>query len=281
MASPAVGTGTLRRLGELDTGGHPVLSVYLGADHPGPSPAAAGERELDAVVADVERLRVRSDVSRLHETLRCMAPLAHGTQSLALFSSAEGAAFAAVPLPSPVEPMAVVDSSPWLEPLAGVVTAGDNGVAVVERGTTRLFRGTSRMFVEFATLHDEPDREHALGCRSQLEHPCCQEEHLVEQARRVAELLLRADRRRAFDQLVVITSGDLWPVVETALHDDLRRRLTGLVELHLGDATPREIARAVAEYSGSRASRPIRSFPPGDGGFTRLERRPSMPSLAQ
>jgi hypothetical protein len=30
MAPPAVGTGTLRRLGELDTGGLPVLSVHLG-----------------------------------------------------------------------------------------------------------------------------------------------------------------------------------------------------------------------------------------------------------
>jgi len=40
MTPPVVGSGTLRRLRELDTSGHPVLSVYLDADSVGhPTPA--------------------------------------------------------------------------------------------------------------------------------------------------------------------------------------------------------------------------------------------------
>jgi len=226
MAAPAVGIGTLRRLGELETGGDPVLSVYLGLDCTGSSSAATREHALERLMADTERRSVEADVGRLHAMLRCTPGLAYGTRSLALFSSAKGTAVAAVPLPSPVGPMAVIDTSPWLEPLAGIFSPGDHAVAVVDRCAARLFRGSSRMLVEFATVHDDCDRR---------------------RARRVTELLLRADRRRAFDQLVVVSPCELRPIVDAALQSDLRRRLTGLVELGLGEASAQEIARAVAE----------------------------------
>jgi hypothetical protein len=248
MAPPAVGIGTLHRLGELQTGGHPVLSVYLGLDCIGSSSAAAREHAVDGLVADMESCTVDADVARLHQMLRRMPGLAYGTRSLALFSSAEGAAAAAVPLPSPVGPMAVVDTMPWLEPLAGIFSPGDLAVAVIDRHIGRLFRGAPRMLVEFATVHDQRHCKPTLGDCSRP--ACCSpiEEHLAQHAGRLATLLLRAHRRRTFDQLAVIAPRELWPTLEGALHSDLRGRLTGLMELDVIDAPAREIARTVAQH---------------------------------
>ncbi len=261
MAPPAVGIGTLRRLSELDTGGHPVLSVYLGLD-PASDPsalAATYARELDAVIACMGRRTAASELGSLHELLR-RVPLAYGMRSLALFSYARGAAVEAVALPSPVEPMAVTDTLPWLEPLAGIFTPGDDAVAVVDHHVARLFRGAPRLLVEFATVHDERHCRPALGDCSPQNRTRPSEEHLAEHVDRLATLLLRANRRRAFDRLVVIAPRGLWPTLEGALHSDLRARLTGFVELDVIDASPQEIARAVARHAHSdRAQRRERS----------------------
>ncbi len=266
MAPPVVGIGTLRRLGELDTAGHPVLSVYLGLDPGTAACAAACEHQLDGLFADAQRQAVEADASRLRELLRGMPALAHGTRGLALFSSAEGAACAAVALPSAVEPMAVVDTLPWLEPLAGLFTAGDCGVAVIDRRAARLFRGAPRLLVEFAAVHDERHRRRAPGDCSQPSCTCPTEEHLAEHARRLAGLLLRAHRRRAFDQLTLVASSELWPVLEGALHDELRDRIAGLVELELMEAPAQEIACMLARHlrreQMARRARTNRTGPP-------------------
>jgi hypothetical protein len=268
MAPPAVGTGTLRRLADLETGGRPVLSVYLGLGHARSAAAATGarERELDAVIAEIEPRTVEAEVGRLHEVLRGMSAFAYGTRSLALFSSAAGATFAAVPLPSPVQSMAIVDALAWLEPLAGIFSPGDLAVAVIDRCTARLFRGAPRMLVEFATVHDERHRRPTLGNCPQPTRGSPTEERLAEHVGRLATLLLRAHRRRAFDQLVFIAPCELWPVIQAALHNDLRSRLSVLVELDLMDAPAGTIARVVAEHAqrdrAERCSRSNKTGPP-------------------
>jgi hypothetical protein len=247
-ALPAVGLGTLRRLNGLDSKGHPVLSVYLDLDAARFPTRVAREEELERLITGVAEHADEADVRRVCQTLHRMAGFAHGTRGLAMFSSAGGSAFEAVPLPSAVEPMAVLDTAPWLEPLAGMFTRGDRAVAVVGRRAARLFRGGPGMLVEFAALHDELHRRHVLGDCSQLRLPGCIEEHVDEHARRLAELLLRAHRRRAFEEIVVIAPSELWSAIEAALHSDLRSRLGWLVELDLDDSPAQEIVRAVAQH---------------------------------
>ena len=246
MAAPAVGTGTLLRLNALRSGVDPVLSVYLdltAARFPRP---AARDAELQALIAGTGRHAEETDVKRVREMLHSMVGFAYGARGLAMFSSAGGSAFEAVPLPSPVEPMAVVDTTPWLEPLAAMFTSGDWGVAVVDRRAARLLRGGPRTLVEFAAVDDErqPGPAKSGWWRIRWRHGI--EERDAEHARRLAGRLLRAHRRQAFDHLVVIASRELWPVIEAALHSDLRDRLAGLVDLDLGHAPAREILRAVA-----------------------------------
>jgi len=248
MAPPAVGTGTLRRLNQLSSDGNPVLSVYLdltAARCPTPS---ARDAELEALIADAGRHAEQADMERLREMLHSMVDFAYGARGLAMFSSAGGSASEAVPLPGPVEPMAVVDTAPWLEPLAAMFTSGDWGVAVVGRRAARLLRGGPRTLVEFATFDDEPHRAPAEGGfgrrRARRRHEI--ERQDGEHAQRLAGRLLRAHRRRAFEHLVVISASELWPAIEAALHGDLRDRLAGLVELDLEHAPAREIVHAVA-----------------------------------
>ncbi len=246
MAAPAVGIGTLRRLNGLSSDGHPVLSVYLDLDAARFPTPAARDAELEALLAGAGRHAEEADVSRVCQTLHSMVGFAYGARGLAMFSSAGGSAFEAVPLPSAVEPMAVVDTVPWLEPLAAMFTSGDWGVAVVDRRAARLLRGGPRTLVEFAAVDDErqPGPAKSGWWRVRWRHGI--EERDAEHARRLAGRLLRAHRRQAFDHLVVIASRELWPVIEAALHSDLRDRLAGLVELDLEHAPAREIVHAVA-----------------------------------
>ncbi len=245
MAAPAVGTGTLLRLNALSSGGDPVLSVYLdltAARFPRP---AARDAELQALIAGTGRHAEETDVKRVREMLHSMVGLAYGARGLAMFSSAGGSAHEAVPLPSPVEPMAVVDTTPWLEPLAAMFTPGDWGVAVLGRHAARLFRGGPRALVEFARFEDERHRAPANGDSRRTRRRRI-EEQSAEHARQLAGRLLRAHRRQAFDQLVVIAPSGLLTLMEATLHSDLRDRLVGLVDLDLGHAPAREILRAVA-----------------------------------
>ncbi len=248
MTAPAVGLGTLERLSGLGGHGRPVLSVYLDLDAARLSTLAARDSRLDALIADIAQRAPEADVSRLCQALHSMTGFAYGTRGLAMFSSARGSVFEAVHLPSPVEPMAVLDTLPWLEPLAGMFTRGDRAVAVLGRRSGRLFRGGPGMLVEFVALHDELHRRHASGDCSRLGRPNPIEEHVDEHARHLAELLLRAHRRRAFDELLVIAPSELWAVIEASLHGDLSSRLAGLVELDLEDAPTQEIVRRLAQH---------------------------------
>lgn len=248
MTAPAVGLGTLERLSKLGGDGRPVMSVYLNLDAGRLSTPAVRDADLEALIANMAQPAPAADVSRLRQALRSMTEFAYGTRGLAMFSSAGGSALEAVQLPSPVEPMAVLDTLPWLEPLAGMFTRGDRAVAVLGRRSGRLFRGGPGMLVEFVALHDELHRRHASGNCSRPGCPSPIEEHVDEHARHLAELLLRAHRRRAFDELVVIAPSELWAVIEASLHEDLSSRLAGLVELDLEDAPTPEIVRRLAQH---------------------------------
>lgn len=248
MAPPAVGLGTLHRLGELPTGGRPVLSLYLSLDAATSSTPAVCESRLEALVAGLVPRAGPHDSERAREMLHTMPALAHGTRSLALFSSDEGLAFASVPLPEPVEAMAVLEAVPWLEPLAGMFTRGDWGVAVLDQRSMRLLRGSPRMLVEFAAVRHELHRRHAprglpqLGLRHAMRGP------VAEYARHLSGMLMRAHRRRPFKRIVVVAPREMWPLVDGGLHSDLRGRLAGVVALDLHDAPAQEIRSAVAPF---------------------------------
>ena len=218
MMAEALGIDTPERLSQLDWQGHPVLSVYLDLDPTRFPTPAARDTQLSALLSKARREAPDKDVDLIRALLDSEPALACGARGLAIFSSADADVLEAVRLPSPVEPMAVVDTVPWLVPLAGMISSGDWGFAVVSRSTARLFRGGPSALTEFATIHDELDRRHAQGGWSQARFQRGIEEQVAVHARRVADHLLRADRHRAFEHLVIVASDELRLVSTRTCH---------------------------------------------------------------
>ena len=163
MTAEAIGTETLERLSRLDLRGHLVLSVYLDLDPARFLTPAARDAQLGALLDKARKETGKPDVDRILALLNAEPTITRGARGLAIFSSAQAEILEVVRLPSPVEPIAVVDTVPWLEPLAGMVSRGDWGVAVVSRSAARLFRGGRQRLTEFAAVNDELHRRHAQG----------------------------------------------------------------------------------------------------------------------
>lgn len=244
MSAQELGAGTLRRLSMLETQGQPLLSLYLDLDASRFPTPTARDAELAALLSHAGTHD--ADAERVRELLHDRPDLVHGARGLAIFSSAESGVLEAVALPRPVEPMAVVDTVPWLEPLAAIITSENWGIAVVSRRAARLLRGGPSSLVEFATVDDELHRRHSQGGWSQARFQRGIDEQVAEHVRHAAERMLRAHRRHPFDHVVVVASDELWPAVEASLDPELRDRLAGQVALDLEHAAAEEIARAVA-----------------------------------
>jgi len=244
MAVTAVSPAVLERLSRLESAGHPVLSVYFDLDPSRFPTPTAREAELSALLSSAGAHDV--DAERVRDAVGTHSELAHGARAVAIFSCAAAGALEVLALPEPVEPLVVLDTVPWLEPLAAMVTTGDWGVAVLSRRAARLFRGGAEGLVELAAIRDEVHGRHAQGGWSQARFQRGIEQQVAEHVRHTTELLLRAHRRRPFDQLVIVASDELWPVVQESLHRDLRDRLAGVIERDLEHAATQEIERAVA-----------------------------------
>lgn len=197
MSAATLEAGTLRRLSTLGTHGRPFLSLYLDLDLTRFPTPAAREAELSALLAHAGAHD--EDAKRVRELLHARPDLVRDAQALAIFSCVESGALEVVALPQPVEPMAVVDTAPWLEPLVGMITSENWGVAVVSRRGARLFRGGPRSLVEFAGVEDDVHRRHAQGGWSQARFQRGIEHEVAEHVRHTAERMLRAHRRRPFD----------------------------------------------------------------------------------
>jgi len=245
MPPPTIGNGTLHRLSELSTAGQPVLSLYLDLDpHRFPT-TASRESQLSALLSKARRADAEEDAKRIERLLSDDRDLIRGAQALAVFSSAGAGVLETVKLSLPVEPMVVLDTVPWLEPLAAMVASGDWGVAVVSRSGARLFRGGPHALAEFEAIESEVHRRHSQGGWSQARYERGIEEEVAVHVREVAEHLLRAHRRRRFDHLVIVASSELQPVISESLHTDLSQVLAGFVEADLEHASERDIAHAI------------------------------------
>ena len=244
---------TLERLSALDVGGHPLLSVYVDLDpslFPTPATRDAqiasllSQAQHDAMERDLGR--VKADVEQTQAMLRADPTITRGAHALAIFSCAGAGLLEVVRLAGSVEPMAIVDTVPWLEPLAGLISPGAWAVAVISRRDARLFRGGPSGLVQFAAISDELHRRHAQGGLSQARFQRGIEQEVAWHVRRVADSLLRAHRRAPFEHLVIIAADELRPVVRDILHRDLVDVLAGAVDADLVHATAGDITRAVA-----------------------------------
>jgi peptide chain release factor subunit 1 len=242
----SLGSATLTRLARLETHGHPVLSVYIDLDPERYPTAAALTTQLGSLLDRARRDGGEREAARVRALLHADGGLRRAGRGLAIFSCEPAAILETVALRDSVEPLAIVDTIPWLEPLAAAITPGDWGVAVISRRTARLFRGGPSGLTEFAAIDDALHRRHAQGGWSQSRFQRGIEEQVAAHVRGVAERLLRAHRRRPFGRLALVCSDQLRPVVEHSLPGDLKAALAATVAANLEHATVQEIARALA-----------------------------------
>jgi peptide chain release factor subunit 1 len=238
-------TDALERISRLPTGGHQVLSVYVDLD-PGrfPTPATR-ETELGGLLDAVRREGADADADRVAAWLADNPETVRGAHGLAIFACGAAQIFEVVRLPDAVEPLAVVDNVPWLEPLAEMASLGDWGVVVVSRRAARLFRGAPHQLVEFAHLDDDVYRRHSQGGWSQARFQRGTEEQVAAHVRRTIARVERAHERRPFAHLVLVASHELQPLITRSLGGELSGVLAGTVGADLEHASVREIAMAL------------------------------------
>jgi len=237
---------TLERLSRLETHGRLILSVYIDLDPARfPTPRALGA-QLGSLLDEARREGAEQDADRIEAWLGADPAVRQGARGLAVFCSVEAGTFEAVRLPGPVEPLAVADTVPWLEPLAAMISPGDWAVAVVSRRGARLLRGGPQVLSEFACVRDDVHRRHAQGGWSQARFQRGIEEQVADHVRGVADRLARAHRRRPFADLVIVAADELRPLIEHSLHPELAQVLAGTVDADLEHASLQGIAEAVA-----------------------------------
>ena len=246
MTVETIEVDTLERLSRLDTQGHPILSVYINLDPARFPTPDTRDTELGALLGHARREGGAQDADRVQAWLNANPAVVRRARGVAVFSSAPADLFEVVRLPAPVEPLAIVDTVPWLEPLAAMLSPGDWGIAIVSRRAARLLRGGRDGLTEFAAIDDELHRRHAQGGWSQARFQRGIEEQVAAHARGVTERLLRAHRRRPFAHLLIICSDELRPVIEHSLPNELTEVLAGTVDADLEHAPADEIAGTIA-----------------------------------
>jgi Bacterial archaeo-eukaryotic release factor family 10 len=167
MTVEALRVDTLERLARLDAHRHPVLRMYVDLDPARFPTPGTRDAQLGSLLDAARREAGDQEVDRIQAWLEADGAIRRGARGLAIFSSARADILEAVRLTGAVEPLVVVDTVPWLEPLAALASPGDWGVAVLSRRSARLLRGGPGGLSEFAAIEDELHRRHAQGGWSQ------------------------------------------------------------------------------------------------------------------
>ena len=248
----------LRELAELRPGGR-VLSVYLNLDPTDfATPAArssaigslideAGRRvKAEEGLSHAERQALDEDVKRVRDYLRGPSFSADGAHGLAVFSAGAADVFQTMKLPRAVEPRVVVDDSPWVEPLAGMLSVDRWVVLLANRRAARLFEGRRDSFSEVASFVDDVRGQSDTGGLSESRYERSQIEEHEEHLRRAAHEAFKQFNRAPFDHFLVGVPAESRRALESALHASLRGRLRGFIEVDVERAAADDVTRAAA-----------------------------------
>jgi peptide chain release factor subunit 1 len=291
MQTDELTTDRLRHLAELRPGGR-VLSVYMNleptefATPPARASAIgslideAGRRvKAEEGLSHDERQALEEDVKRVRDYLRGPSFAPDGAHGLAVFSARGGDVFETLKLPRPVEGRVVVDDSPWIEPLAGMLSEDRWGVLLANRRSARLFEGTRDRFEEVESFEDEVRGQGGTGSREHTTREPGQSEEHQEHLRRAASEAFKRLRHAPFDHFLIGVPAELRRAIEHELHASLSERLRGFVELDvehssaddlLAAAEP-EIERVEREHERAKLDRLIEGVSTGGRGAAGLD----------
>jgi peptide chain release factor subunit 1 len=249
------------RLRLIDTGGFPVLSVYVNLQ-PGP----VSLRNLPARIKDLlaqaeatseslprsQRLSIREDVHALSRDIgRFGTDLGHG---VAVFRSHGAGVDEQFTLPGPVRDRAIVDDAPYFRPLEAMIEHYRRYcVAVVGRRLGSIFRFSMDQLETWEEMRDEEIRKANYGGFSGYEEQRVRaraDEMAARHYRHVADRITELKRSDGgFDLLIVGGSDSHVAGLLAALPPDVADLLAGTFTIDPRTMTPSTVlehARRVA-----------------------------------
>jgi peptide subunit release factor 1 (eRF1) len=249
------------RLRRTETGGYPVLSVYVNLQ-PGPESLRNLPARIKDLLAQAEvssealprsqRLSVRGDVHALSRDIgRFGADLGHG---VAVFRSSGAGIDEQFALPGPVRDRAIVDGAPYIRPLEAMVEHYQRYcVAVIGRRFGSIFRFSMDQLDTWEEMRDEEIRKANYGGFSGYEEQRVRaraDEMAARHYRHVAERLTELRRSDGgFDLLIVGGSDSHVAGLLEALPPDVADLSAGTFVIDPGTMTPATVldhARRVA-----------------------------------
>jgi peptide chain release factor subunit 1 len=251
----------LRELAVLRPEGACVLSVFLNLDPSEFAEQPARASEIRSVVDDASRLArakvdsdglghdakvaLRDDVKRIDEFLRDFSP--KGAHGLAIYACGPAGLFEVIRLPRPVPRRAVIDDSPFIEPLVELVGLGSWMVVLVNRQIGRLLLGDREGLEELDQVVDDVHGQHKQGGWSQARYQRSVDEDVQDHLRNVAEAAFVQFKRAPFDNLLLGGPGETLSDFEQKLHAYLHERLAGRIEVDVENTSAHDVHAAAAE----------------------------------
>jgi peptide chain release factor subunit 1 len=246
----------LRELAALRPDGHKVLSLYLNLDpseFPTPRQRASElqslldtvERELreDSLTHD-QRTELKQDVERVRAYFEGEFD-ASGTRGVAVFTSSGIDLFEVHRLGRPIRSEAVIDDSPFIEPLTAL--PGEDGyvVLLVNRQIARILAGDGSGMREVVNMVDDVHRWHDQGGWSQARYQRGIMKETKDHLKHAAEELFRLYERGLVQRLIIGTPDEMRGEVKGTLHSYLQDRIAGWIDIDV-KARPAEVAHEAA-----------------------------------
>jgi peptide subunit release factor 1 (eRF1) len=260
MQTNQLSPDTLRRLAELRPDEGKVISIYLNLDPTefasGPARATAINSVLDEAsrAAKEESPAVREDVERLRELFKGFD--FQGAHGLAVFAAGSEDLLDVIKLPRPVDNAVVIDEAPYIEPLVEVQTDARYGVALVNRQTARIFRGSRDRLDEIVRIRDDVHGRHDQGGWSQARYQRSVEKEAQDHLKHAADELLRRHQRRPFEALFIGAPEAVFKDFCERLHPYLAERVAGRIDLDVENTGVDDVQHAaedaIAAYERKR-----------------------------
>src|SRR2546421_11492618 len=258
MQTNELSSEKLRELARLrPDNGACVLSLFLNLDPSEFATPPARETEIRSLIDAAERsLRdaehlshdaregLKRDIARAREYLSSAD--FSGAHGLALFCSHAAGLFESIKLPRPIQSRAVIDDSPFVEPLVDMGRRDSWAILLVNRQTGRMLRGTKERLEELPPLEDEVHGQHDQGGWSQARYQRSIDKDVQDHLKRTGELVFRRFQRIPFDQLLLGGPEEILGDMEQRLHPYVRERVAGRVEIDVENTSADQVRAAAA-----------------------------------
>lgn len=248
----AITPEAIRELSAIRSEGDPVVSCYLDVDGRRMAVRQGYEQELDRLLRSARDRASRAaeaDLERISDHVKGAFDRSH-TRGLAMFSCASEGLWEVVELPVPVYNRLVVDPTPAVLQLEGVVQELERiGVLLVDRQHARIFVFDFGELIDHSELLGERTRDIDIrGLRDQgFERERQHGEEMANQhLRHAADVTFELFREYGYERLTIGAPDDLLATVESTLHPYLRDRLAPPVAIGVGAGLD-EVRRAAID----------------------------------